>query len=162
MSRQKTLSERRKYKQIIHKALFKNEELRSVLIDGLEGKNLSVQMDQFKKRCKSHMFVDDTELEAGTYIYYDIQFPILNSQIKTCELILYVICNRKIISDPGIDGYSGDRIDHLAELIEETLINDDAIVNQFGIGALKIESIKIYNGNKFYGLCFDFKVPNFR
>lgn len=162
MAKKKKLSERREYKQIVHKALFQNEKLRSILIDGLQGKSAPVQMSQFKKRCLSHMFVDDTELEAGTYIYYDIEFPSLSGQIKECNLILYAICNRKLISDPGISGYSGDRIDYMSELIEESLINNEDIVNQFGIGELKIESVRIYNGTKFYGLHFCFAVPNFR
>lgn len=161
MARKKTLSERRKFKQKVHKALFQNEELRDLLIGGIGNKSTPTQLAEFKKVVMSHMFVDDTELEAGTYIYYDVQFPVLNVQIKNCEMVMYAICNRKIIADSGVEGYSGDRIDRLGELIEDSLINDD-VVKEFGIGDLKIDSIRIFNGSKFYGLCFTFKVPNFR
>lgn len=159
--RKKTLAERSKYKQIIHKTLFNNEELRSLLIGGLEGKSMAVQLTKFKEVCKSHMFIDDTELAAGTYVFYDVQFPALKPQIKTCEIVLYVICNRKIIADSGTEGYSGDRIDRMGELIEDCLINSEE-VRKFGIGELSIDSVQVYNGAKFYGLCFDMTVPNFR
>lgn len=157
----KTLSERGAYKAKIHKALFNNKDLREMLIGDTSKISLTQQLELFNEAVQSHMFIDDTELKAGTYIYYDVQFPTIKHQIKTCELIMYAICNRTVVSDSGSKTFNGDRIDRLTCLIEDCLLNDD-IIKEFGIGDLELESANIYNGQKFYGMCFDFVVPNFR
>ena len=75
---------------------------------------------------------------------------------------MYLICNRDILEDFAKEGYIGDRIDILAELVEETLINDEDIVKSFGIGNLRLSNVDIYNSTRMYGCILNFDVPDFR
>ena len=47
-------------------------------------------------------------------------------------------------------------------MVEDTLINDEEVANSFGIGKLKLDSVDIYNANRFYGCILQFDVPTFR
>ena len=55
-----------------------------------------------------------------------------------------------------------DRIDILSQMVEDTLINDEEVANSFGLGKLKLDSVDIYNANRFYGCILQFDVPTFR
>ena len=119
-------------------------------------------MADFKKHVKSHLFLEDTLIEAKMFIYYDVIMPDLRSNIKDCKVIMYLICHRDYLDDGyAIDGYVGDRVDILSQLVEETLL-DKSVVNNFGIGELTLDSINIYNATRFYGCILNFVVPNFR
>ena len=116
----------------------------------------------FKEQVKSHLFIDDTITDAKTFIFYDIRFPYMRAQTKTCQVIMYVMCHRNILETYTKEGYYGDRVDILSQMIEDTLINDEATANSFGIGSLSLDSIDIYNSLRFYGCIMTFNVPNFR
>lgn len=47
-------------------------------------------------------------------------------------------------------------------MIEDALINDESVAKNFGIGNLKLDSVDIYNSNRFYGRIMTFTVPDFR
>lgn len=162
MSRKKTLYERALFKQLIHKALYQNEDIKKIIIGDLSEKTQTEIMSSFKKHVKSHLFVEETIKDAGTYIFYDVMFPRLGTNIKTCRIIMYAICQRDTLEDNSSEKYPGDKIDALSQMIEDSLINDDTVVNKFGIGELNIDSIDIYNSNRFYGNIFVFNIPNFR
>lgn len=162
MARKKTTEERGLFKREIHAALYKNEKIRKLLLGDTEGKKAVDIMAGFKRHVKSHLFIEDTVTDAGMFIYYDIRMPYLHSNTKKCMVIMYVICHRKILDDGyTMDGYVGDRVDILSQLVEETL-SDQSIVNNFGIGELTLDSIDIYNATRFYGCIMNFTVPNFR
>ena len=116
----------------------------------------------FKKHVKSHLFIDDTIQETSSFIFYDIILPFIKPNIKTCKILLYAICHRDILDNYYKDGYFGNRADILTQMIENVLINDKKIVNEFGIGELSLDSVDIYNSNRFYGYIMTFSVPNFR
>lgn len=162
MARKKTTEERGLFKREIHAALYKNEKIRDMLLEDTSGKKPVEIMADFKKHVKSHLFLEDTLIEAKMFIYYDVIMPDLRSNIKDCKVIMYLICHRDYLDDGyAIDGYVGDRVDILSQLVEETLL-DKSIVNNFGIGELTLDSINIYNATRFYGCILNFVVPNFR
>ena len=162
MARKKTTEERGLFKREIHAALYKNEKIRDMLLGDTNGKKPVEIMTDFKKHVKSHLFIEDTLIEAKMFIYYDVIMPDLRSNIKDCKVIMYLICHRDYLDDGyAIDGYVGDRVDILSQLVEETLL-DKSVVNNFGIGELTLDSINIYNATRFYGCILDFVVPNFR
>lgn len=162
MARKKTTEERGLFKREIHAALYKNENIRKMLLGDTSGKKAVEIMTAFKKHVKSHLFIDDTVLEAEMFIYYDVIMPNLRSNIKDCRVTMYLICHRDILDDGyAMDGYVGDRVDILSQLVEETLL-DKSVVNNFGIGELTLDSINIYNATRFYGCIMNFVVPNFR
>lgn len=118
--------------------------------------------DEFRNYVKSHLFIDDTIEETGSFIYYDVVFPRLESNIKTCKVILYEMCHRDILDNYYKDGYFGNRADVLLQMIEDALINNREVVNNFGIGELTLDSVDIYNSTRFYGSIMMFSVPTFR
>lgn len=162
MAKKKTTAERGKFKQEIHSALYKNVDLRDLLLGDTSGMSAAKVRSLFKEHVKSHLFIDDTITDTESFIFYDVVFPSLHSNIKICKIIMYAICHRDILEDYVKEGYFGDRSDILAQMIEDTLINDENVSNRFGIGELTLDSVDVYNATRFYGCRMDFSVPNFR
>lgn len=161
-NRSKTTAERGRFKEIIHSALFKNAKIKEFLIGDSGGLSVVNQMTEFKKHVMSHLFVDETVKETDTYIFYDVVFPVLHTNIKTCKVLMYLICHRDIIEECSVDGYYGNRVDVLSQMVEDVMINDEEMAKEFGIGNITLDSIEIYNGLRFYGCLMTFSVPNFR
>ena len=161
-SRSKTTAERGRFKEIIHSALFKNNEIKDFLIGDSSELSTTNQMAEFKKHVMSHLFVDETVKETDTYIFYDVVFPALHTNIKTCKVLMYLICHRDILDKCSVEGYYGNRVDVLSQMVEDVMINDEKTARDFGIGDITLDSIEIYNGLRFYGCLMTFSVPNFR
>lgn len=158
----KTTAERGQYKEKIHKALYTNNDLKELLIGDISGMSTTKIQSEFKKHVKSHLFIDDTIEETESFIFYDVYLPEIHSNVKTCSIVVYAICHRDILDDYYKEGYYGNRADVLAQMIEQTLLNDRNTVRSFGIGELTLDSVNIYNSYKMYGSILTFSVPNFR
>jgi len=161
--REKTTAERGKFKKEIQTALYKNDDILELIL-GEEAKSMKPKelRDAFKEHVKSHLFIDDTLTETATYIFYDVEFTELHTNIKSCRVYMYLICHRDILEDYHKEGYYGDRVDILTQMVEDTLIDDPDVVRTFGIGPLNLDSVKPYNSRRFYGAILIFSVPNFR
>ena len=160
--RNKTTSERGKFKREIHSALYKSANIRELLLDNINNMSAREMQIAFKDHVKSHLFIDDTITETGTFIFYDVIFPKIHPQVKDCVVLMYLICSRDILENYYKEGYYGDRIDILSEMVEDALIDDDETVNSFGIGELSLDSIEPYNATRFYGCIMTFTVPSYR
>ena len=162
MARQRTIAEGGKFKQVIHAALYKSNEICELLFGEDMDANSHKKRELFQDRVKSHLFIDDTIQDTGSYIFYDVTFPTIHANTKTCYVYLYAICHRDILDNYSKEGYFGNRADILSQMIEDALLNDPDIVNDFGIGELSLDSVDIYNATRFYGRTMRFIVPNFR
>lgn len=162
MAKSKTIAERGKFKTEISTALYKNQNIRDLILGNTDGMSSRQIQIAFKDHVKSHLFIDDTIKDATSYIFYDVRLPFMHSTTKTCQVVMYAICHRDILETYSKDGYYGDRADILAQMIEDTLINDEDVANSFGIGKLNLDSVEIYNATRFYGCIMYFSVPNFR
>ena len=154
--------ERGDYKERIHSALYKSPDIRELLLGDTRGMKPSQIMAEFREHVKSHLFVDDTILETGSYIYYDIVMPELHTNTKICRVTLFAICHRDILDNYAKDGYKGNRADILSEMIEDVLINGSEVNREFGIGPFNLMSVFPYNSRQLYGVNMVFEVPNFR
>jgi len=161
MKRKINTAERGKFKQEIHLALYKNPEIRELLLGDTNGMSAIQMREEFKKHVKSHLFVEDTMTDADSYIFYDVKFPVLKPQVKHCAVLMYVICQRDTLDNYTKEGYIGNRADILAQMIEDTLL-DEETARSFGIGELSLDSVDIYGSERFYGCILNFSVPNFR
>lgn len=150
------------YKENITSALFQSKDICDLLIGNTEGMSGKELRDAFKKHVKSHLFIDDTITEATSFIFYDVRFAYMHTNVKTCEVIMYLICHRDILDNYYKEGYHGNMADILAQMIEDSLINDASVAKNFGIGNLTLDSVDIYNSNRFYGRILTFTVPDFR
>ena len=139
MAKSKTLVERGKFKNEINSALYKNADIVELLLGDTTGKSDAEIRKEFKSYVKSHLFIDDTITEAKTFIFYDVTFPEISTTTKMCNVLMY-----------------------LAQMVEDTLINNEEISNSFGIGRLRLDSVDIYNATRFYGCILHFDVPAFR
>ena len=162
MAKNKTTAELGKFKEEIHSALYKNADICNLLLGDEITDSPSKKRELFKEHVKSHLFIDDTIQEAGSYIFYDVVAPTIHSNIKNCYVYMYLICHRDILDNYSRDGYFGNRADILCQMVEDALINDPEVANSFGIGELTLDSIDIYNATRFYGRYVRFGVPNFR
>lgn len=162
MSKVKTTAERGKFKAEISGALYKNADIRELLLGDTSAMTVRQTQDAFKNHVKSHLFIDDTISDAASFIFYDVRIPFMHTNTKTCQVIMYVMCHRDILETYSKEGYYGDRADILSQMVEDTLINDKEVANSFGIGELTLDSIEIYNAQRFYGCIMTFNVPNFR
>lgn len=158
-----TTSELGKYKENISTALYRNEDIKRLLLGTTDNTNKHHLLDAFKEHVKSHLFIDDTITETDCFIFYDIVCPYMKSNIKSCQIIMYAICHRDILDNyVAPENYYGNRADVLTQMIENALINDKSISNKFGIGELMLDRIDIYNSKRFYGHILTFSVPTFR
>lgn len=160
--RKKTTAERGKFKKNIHEALYNSNDIKELLLGDISGMSASDKQKLFRKHVKSHLFIDDTIEETDSYIFYDVRLPDLTAQIKNCQVVLYAICHRDILDDYVKEGYFGNRADVLSQMIEECLINNEEVINKFGIGELSLDSVDLYNATRFYGVVMIFNVPDFR
>lgn len=160
MKKNKTI-ELGRYKEIISKHLYKSDNIRKMIIGD---KKLSPveQIKEFHGRVKSHLFVDDTITDEGTFIFYDVVCPRYRAATKDIKIIMYIICHRNILDNFSVEGYYGNRADVLSEMVEDAIVVDPTVSNQFGIGELDLSGNDIYNSKRFYGRLLTFEVPNFR
>ena len=161
MKQNRTIEDRGLFKEKVQTALYKNDEIKELLLGDLTGKSQSEIISEFKEHVKSHLFIDDTIEETGSFIYYDVALPFVHPTIKTCQLTVYVIVHRAILEDYYKEGYHGNRADILAEMVQDTLMDKDTSLD-FGIGPMEIYALYPYNSRRFYGVQIIFEVPNFR
>lgn len=160
--KKKTTKERGVFKNEIHQALYKSENIREILLGDTSSMTQSELMTEFKKHVKSHLYINETVMDASMFIYYDVTMPSLSTTVKDCKIILYIICHRDHVDDEFIkEGYYGNRVDILTEMVEDALLDED-VINNFGIGELTLDSISIYNATRFYGCIMEYSVPSFR
>lgn len=162
MAKEKTTSERGQFKGKISTALYKNPDIRELLLGDTSGISAKDVQKLFKDHVKSHLFIDDTITEAGSFIFYDVRVIRVHSNTKTAQVSMYAICHRDILENYSKDGYFGNRADILSQMIEDALLNDPDTVKDFGIGDLVLKSVDIYNATRFYGTIMTFEVPTFR
>ena len=153
---------RGKFKELIHSELYKSKEIRDLILGDTEELSSKEIQNKFKEHVMSHLFIDDLITQTETYIYYDVYFPALHTQVKNCRVLMYLICHRDILDNYNVDGYYGNRTDVLSEMVENVLINNEEIIRSFGIGKLLLSSVEPYNSRNFYGCILTFDVSDFR
>lgn len=161
-TRNKTIADIGIFKEKIHTALYKNTEIRELLLGDTSEMSQAEIMKEFKDHVKSHLFIDDTIEEVGSYIFYDVSLPFVHPETKTCQVTMYIVVHRAILEDYSKDGYHGNRADILAQMVENTLMADDKTSRSFGIGPLSLYSLYPYNSRRLYGVQMTIEVPNFR
>ena len=150
------------FKENISAALFKSDEINELLLGDTTGMSASKKLSEFKEHVKSHLFVDDTIEDATSFIFYDVIIPHMSPQVKNVQVWMYCVCHRDILDNYYKDGYHGNRVDILCEMVEKALLSDEDFTRDFGIGQLQLGSLEIYNSRRFYGRSLVFEVPNFR
>lgn len=160
--RQQTTVERGRFKKEISTALYNSESIKRLLLGDISNMSAKEVRQEFKKHVMSHLFIDDTIDETDSFVFYDVRFPYLNANIKSCQVVMYVVCHRDILDNYECDEYDGNRADVLSQMVEDCLINDEKTAYSFGIGRLALDSVEVYNSRKLYGCLMIFSVPGYR
>ena len=93
--KQRTIADRGLFKEKIQTALYKNNDIKELILGDLTGKKQSEIMKEFKDHVKSHLFIDDTIEETGSFIFYDVGLPFVDPEIKTCQVTIYPYNSRR-------------------------------------------------------------------
>ena len=157
----KSIKERGIFKENIKNMLFSFADVMKVLFVNFDNMTVRQKREEFLKYVKSHLFIDDTLTEKGTYIFFDVVIPNLAAQTKECKVIIYLVCHRELLDDFQMEGYYGNRADVLSQAVEAALLNEEN-AEQFGIGDLTLEYVDIYNSNNYYGVIMSFGAKCFR
>ena len=156
------MKSRGRYKRNLKSAFMNYEPIKQLLLGDTTGKSAKEIRNLFKQHVKSHLFIDDTVTDQDSYIFYDVLVPQIHSSTKECKIMVYAVCHKKIIDDYEIDGYFGNRMDILSEMIEDCLIFDEKTARNFGIGEITFSGMDIYNSTTLYGYILKFIVEDFR
>ena len=159
--RKLTIKELGSYKIRILNALLKSDNIKDLILGDTSDLKPKEIINEFKEHVNSHLFIDDTIKDTSTYVFFDVILPRMRPQVKNVQVLMYAICHRDILDNYSKEEYYGNRADILAEMIEETLL-DESIVKEFGIGDLELDNVDIYNTTTFYGRILAFSVNNFR
>ena len=155
------LKERGLFKQRIKNIFFSSNDVMRILVDDYEKLTDKQKKEAFSDSVKSHLFIDNTLTEKGTYIFFDVVIPNFRTQTKECKIVMYLICHRDLLDGFNFKDYSGNRTDILAQVVEECLLNPKN-KKQFGIGNLLLSAVDIYNSNNYYGIQMIFDAECFR
>lgn len=159
--RKLTIKELGLYKNRILNALLKSDNIKDLVLGDTVGLKPKEVLTEFQEHVNSHLFIDDTIKDTSTYVFFDVILPRMRPQVKNIQVLMYAICHRDILENYNKENYYGNRADILAEMIEETLL-DENVVKEFGIGDLELDNVDIYNTTAFYGRILSFSVNNFR
>lgn len=103
--------------------------------------------------------LNENETAVLPFILFDVDVKeIPTSTVKHMAIIIEPCCHQDCMKYSQ-DGYSGTRVDILADMIERELRRSDS----FGIGCLHLDSVthKSYHGT-YYGRQMVFSVPDFK
>lgn len=163
MKKKKTLKERGEFKATIYNILIKDPRIQKIVLNDLyDSLNEKERIKKMRDFVFTHLFVNDTIKEVGTFIYFDIYFPRMRDQIKTCKITMYAMTHRDLLDTYHDPDMIGNRADCLAEYIEDVLVNDPENKYEFGIGTIVLESALYVNTANLYGTEFLFDVRTFR
>lgn len=157
----KSIKERGLFKKNIKNILFSSANVMKVLFKDYDSMTVKQKREKFLKQVKSHLFIDDTLEEKGTYIFFDVVIPNLAARTKDCKVIMFLVCYRDMLDDFQMEGYYGNRADILSQAVEEALLNTEN-AKQFGIGDLLLSSVDVYNSKDYYGVQMIFDAECFR
>ena len=106
-----------------------------------------------------YLYVDDTQDETLSYLCVEVSVPrIPTGTIKDMKLIIWAFCHKGIMKYSK-KGYSGTRVDILADMVERALRDS----NKFGIGKLQLVSCEhFFPNNKYYGRQLIYNMPDFK
>ena len=106
-----------------------------------------------------YLYVDETQTEVKPYICFEVDIPrIPTGTIKDAKLTIWVYSHKDGMRYSK-EGYSGTKVDILADMIERQLRES----NEFGVGKLQLLSCTYFIPNsKYYGKQMVYNMPDFK
>lgn len=106
-----------------------------------------------------YLYIDETQTEVMTYLCFEVDMPrIPTGTVKDMKLIIWAYCHKDTMKYSK-KGYSGTKVDILADMVESQLRESD----KFGIGKLQLLSCTYFSPNsKYYGKQLVYNMPDFK
>ena len=106
-----------------------------------------------------YLYTDETQKETLPYICVEVDLPRVPTRtIKDMKLIIWAYSHKDIMKYSK-KGFSGTRVDILADMIERQLRDSD----KFGIGKLELQSCSyFFPQSKYYGKQLIYNMPDFK
>lgn len=106
-----------------------------------------------------YLYVDDTQEDVLPYLCIEVDVSrIPTGTIKDMKLIIWTYAHKQCMKYYK-KGYSGTRVDILADMVERQLRDSD----KFGIGKLELQSVTyFFPNNKYYGKQMIYSMPDFK
>ena len=106
-----------------------------------------------------YLYIDETQTEVLTYLCFEVDIPrVPTGTIKDMKLIVWAYCHKDTMKYSK-RGYSGTKVDILADMVESQLRESD----KFGIGKLQLLSCNYFSpNNKYYGKQLVYNMPDFK
>lgn len=106
-----------------------------------------------------YLYIDDTQTEVMTYLCFEVDVPRTpTGTVKDMKLIIWAYCHKDTMKYSK-KGYSGTKVDILADMVESQLRESD----KFGIGKLQLLSCTYFSPNsKYYGKQLVYNMPDFK
>ena len=106
-----------------------------------------------------YLYIDETQTEVMTYLCFEVDMPrIPTSTVKDMKLTIWAYCHKDTMKYSK-KGYSGTKVDILADMVESQLRESD----KFGIGKLQLLSCNHFSPNsKYYGKQLIYNIPDFK
>ena len=106
-----------------------------------------------------YLYINETQTEVMTYLCFEVDVPrIPTGTVKDMKLIIWAYCHKDTMKYSK-KGYSGTKVDILADMVESQLRESD----KFGIGKLQLLSCTYFSPNsKYYGKQLVYNMPDFK
>lgn len=106
-----------------------------------------------------YLYTDETQTEVLPYLCIDVDVQrIPTGTIKDMRLFVWCYCHKEGMKYSK-KGYSGTKVDILADMVERQLRESD----EFGIGKLQLVSCThFFPHNKYYGKQLVYSMPDFK
>lgn len=146
------------YKNTLMSEIINSEEICELLFDKKPYTEDDVE-NLIYTQLFPYLYIDETQTEVKPYICFEVDIPRIPSHtIKDMKLIIWEYCHKDGMRYSK-KGYSGTKVDILADMIERNLRNSE----KFGIGKLQLLSCTYFTPNtKYYGKQLIFTVPDFK
>lgn len=161
------LNELGEYKDTLVKILMSSEDVMTILL-GKDYQDLDEIDVAFDEHVYTALFVDGVQLNTGTFVYFDTYTSGIGTHIKDLVLEVDIVCSRDILNKysdiPSSirKKYTGNRVDKIANCIENVLTENKDNANKFGIGELSLKKVGTINTKDYYGRSLIFASSDFR
>ena len=158
MSKGSVLKDMGSYKNTLLSALINSDDICELLFDKKPYSDDDVE-NLVYTRIFPYLYVDETQTEVLSYICFEVDVPrVPTSTVKDIKLIIWEYCHKDCMRYSK-KGYSGTRVDILADMIEQQLRES----NKFGIGKLELLSCTYFiPSSKYYGKQMIYNMPDFK
>ncbi len=146
------------YKQKLLSMFLSSNEICSVLLNKEDFSEEEVA-DLKYSQLFPYLYSDETLTEVLSYLCFEVDIPLVPTHtIKDMKIIIWTYAHKGCMKYHK-SGYSGTRVDILADMTEQLLRDSE----KFGIGKLSLQSVtNFFPHVGYYGRQIIFSVPDFK